>query len=87
MPRQPGHTPAQLAPTHQTAPPQVPKESYFTGHSWQKRVVDVEQCGDGHFAPPFSDIIKRGGEDVVTLHNVGRPGEYEPPDSTGATMD
>jgi hypothetical protein len=26
--------------------------------------------------PSFSDIVKRGSEAVVTLHNVGGPGEY-----------
>ena len=87
MLRQPGRAPAQFTPSHQTAAPQILKESYFAGDSRQQCVVDVEQRGDGHVDRPFSDIIKRGGEDLVTLHNVGGPSEYEPPDSTGATMD
>ena len=87
MPRQPGHAPTQLAPSHQAAPPQKPEETYLAGLSRQERVVDVEQRSDGPLRPSFSDIIKRESEDVVTLHNVGGPGEYEPPDSTGPSID
>ena len=35
----------------------------------------------------FNDIFERGNEAVVTLHNVGESGEYQPPDSTGASID
>src|SRR5262249_12754126 len=42
MSRQPGNAPAQLAPSHQTASPQIPEKSYLAGLSWQERVVDVE---------------------------------------------
>ena len=88
VPRQPGRTPAQLAPSHQTTPPQKPKESYFAGLSRQERIVDVEQRSDRPLCPSFSDIIeKRRSEDVVTLHSVEGPGEYEPPDSTGQSFD
>jgi hypothetical protein len=69
-------------------PPQKPEESYLAGLSRQERVVDVEQRSDGPLCPSFRDIIKkRGCEDVVTLHNVGRPGDFEPSDSTGPSID
>ena len=87
MSRQPGNAPAQLAPSHQAATPQIPEESYLAGLSWQERVVDVEQRGDGPLCPSFNDILERGSEAGVTLHNVGGPGEHEPPDSTGASID
>ena len=88
MPDQPGRTPAQLAPSHQTAPPQKPEEAYLAGLSRQKRIVDVEQSSDRPLCRSLSDIIKkRGCEDVVTLHVVGSPGEYEPSDSTGPSID
>src|SRR4029077_12800406 len=87
MSRQPGNTPAQLAPSHQAASPQISEESYLAGLSRQERVVDVEQSGDGPLCQPFNDIIERRREAGVTLHNVGGPGEHEPPDSTGASID
>src|SRR5512147_451977 len=51
VPCQPGRTPAQLTPSHQTTSPQKPEESYFAGLSRQKRIVDVEQSSDGPLCP------------------------------------
>ena len=87
VPSQPGRTPAQLAPSHQATPPQKPEESYLAGLSRKERVVDVEQRSDGPLCPSFSDVIERGSETVVILHNFRGPGEHEPPDSTGASID
>jgi hypothetical protein len=58
VPRQPGRTPSQLAPSHQTTPPQKPEESYFTGLPRQERIVDVKQRSDGTLSLSFSDIVK-----------------------------
>ena len=87
VPREPGNTPAQLAPSHQSSPPQKPEESYLAGHSREERVVDVEQRSDGPLCPSFNGIIEHGSEVVVTLHSVGGSGEYAPPDSTGPSID
>ena len=87
MPRQPGNGSTQFAPSHQAAPPQKPKESYFAGLSRQERVVNVEQCRDGPLYPSLDGVIERGREAVMIWHNVGGPGEHEPPDSTGASID
>jgi hypothetical protein len=87
VPCQPGNTPAQLAPSHQAASPQKSEESYLAGLSREERVVNVKQRSDGPLCPSFNDIIDRGSEAVETLHNVGGPGEHEPPDSTGASID
>jgi hypothetical protein len=87
VPHQPSNTPAQFAPPYQASLPQKLEKSYFAGLSREERVVDVEQRSDGPLCRSFNDTIERGSEAVVTLHNVGGPGEYKPPDSTGASLD
>jgi hypothetical protein len=81
------NAPLQFTPTDQPPSPQITKESYLTGLSRDKRVIDVEERGQRGRRCGRGGPDKRWMEIVIAVHGIGSTGEQSTANLTEQAVD